>query len=179
MRQRPRCRMEAVDLLRYIDNTDILDDEARSHFLEIDDFTTTKDLSEAIPNFVGSLIYGPKGTIADILMKPFVNKKKMNSPFETYYLHGPMKQTFTALSASVVLMMMLAPIGILYFVEPSKAISFSVVVIFAATAAWVISKLPGARFETVFIAAAAYMAIQVTFLANFQGACTVGRDKTA
>jgi hypothetical protein len=171
--------MEAANLLRYIGDTDILDDEARSHFLEIDDFTTTRDLSEAIPNFVDSLIYGPKGTIADILMKPFVNKKKTNSRWGTHYLHEPMKQTFTALSASAVSMMMLAPIGILYFFEPSKPISFSVVVIFAATAAWMISKLPGARFETVFIAAAAHMAIQVTFLANFQGACTVGRDKTA
>lgn len=170
MRQAPESRFEASNLLRHIDHANMLDDEARRHFLELDDFATTRDQSDAVPKFVDSLIYGSRGSFTDILMKPFVNKKKtQSSTWGTHYLHKPMKQTFTALSASAVLLMLLAPIGILYFVEPSKPISFSVVLIFATAPAWMMSKLPGAKFETVFIASAAYMAVQVTFLANFQG----------
>ncbi|KAK0652053.1 hypothetical protein B0T16DRAFT_454461 [Cercophora newfieldiana] len=170
MRKAPERRVEASNLLRHIDHANMLDDEARRHYLELDDFATTRDQSDAIPELFDSLIYGSKGSFTDILMKPFVNKEKTeNSTWGTHYLHKPMKQTFTALSASAVLLMLLAPIGILYFVEPSKPISFSVVLIFATAAAWMMSKLPGAKFETVFIAGAAYMAVQVTFLANFQG----------
>jgi hypothetical protein len=170
IRRAPGRRYEAANLLRHIDHGDILDNEARSHYLEIDDFITTRDQSEAIPNFVVSLIYGSKGWVANLLMKPFVNKKKTeNSTWGTHYLHEPMKQAFTALSASAVLLVLLAPIGVLYFAEPPKLISFAVVFLFATTAAWMVSKLPDARFETVFLITAAYMAVEVTFLANFQG----------
>ncbi|KAK4453654.1 hypothetical protein QBC34DRAFT_394644 [Podospora aff. communis PSN243] len=171
IRRAPRRRYEAANLLRHIDDSDILDDEARSHYLEIHDFMTTRDQSEAIPNFVESLIYGSnKGSWANLFLKPFVNKKKTeNSTWGTHYLHEPMKQAITALSASTILLVLLAPIGVLYFVEPSKPISFAVVFLFATTAAWMVSTLPGAKFETVFLITAAYMAVEVTFLANFQG----------
>ncbi|KAK0626722.1 hypothetical protein B0T14DRAFT_114428 [Immersiella caudata] len=164
-------RGEATNLLQQIEQTGVLDEEAAWHFRGVDDMIKTWDSSEATPGPVDSLVYADKGSLRDFIMKAFVNKKKPEgSTWGTHYNLEPIKQVFIALSAAAVLLILLAPIGFLYFVEPSKPISFSVVAIFAIAAAWLMMKLPGIKIETVFIAAAAYMAVQVTFLANFQGA---------
>jgi len=156
--------------LQRIEHAGILNKAAAWQFREIDDFITTRDQTKAIPDFIETLVYGAKGSFADFIMKPFVNKRKSEcSTGTTHYSHEPIKQVFLALSASAVLLILLAPIAFLYFVEPGKPVSFSVVAISAIVASLMMLQLPGIKLETVFLAAAAHVAVQVTCLANFQG----------
>jgi len=83
-----------------------------------------------------------------------------------------MERAFQLVATVVVVLPLMVPIGILYFLEPGKAVSLGVVIVFAIAAAFTMLMLiPGVRFDTIFLGTAAYMAVQVTFLANFQSAC--------
>lgn len=80
-----------------------------------------------------------------------------------------LKTAFIVVLVSVVLALLAAPVGILYLVEPNRQWSVVVVVFFALLATWIMAVTPGIKLDTIFIAMSAYMAVLVTFLANFQG----------
>ena len=75
------------------------------------------------------------------------------------------------LSAGVVaacLILLVAPIVILYICKLSKAQSIGVVVAFAVLFIIVISQVPGAKTDRTLVGASAYLAVLVTFIANLQ-----------
>jgi hypothetical protein len=77
------------------------------------------------------------------------------------------------------LLLFLLPVAILYFVQPSAGWSAGVVAIFGLAFTVVLALMPRVQIETIFIGLAAYVAIMVAFLVNFQGGqckCQVSSD---
>ena len=69
----------------------------------------------------------------------------------------------------LVLALLLAPIEILFLVEPNKWVSAGIVPLFALAGVATMSRMPAIKPEQMFVVMCAYMAVVGTFLANLQG----------
>lgn len=99
-----------------------------------------------------------------------MSKKKPKGSIYAHHLH-PLwfKAVSTAVVAFLVLFLLLLPVALLYFLEPGKAVSFTVVIIFSLTFTVALSVVPTVRLEVILMGLSAYAAVLVAFLANFQG----------
>ncbi|KAK1760679.1 hypothetical protein QBC47DRAFT_367888 [Echria macrotheca] len=152
-------------------SADVLDKRAMYHFLHADDFITTKDEDKFIHNPLESLVYYNGGPIHEFIMRPFVDKRKYAGAqaYSVHYRNDRLKICFMTLAIISLLSALLTPVAILYFAEPGKPVSLSVVGFFGIAATVMMAMIPGIKLDTIFIAMSAYMAVMVTFLANFQG----------
>jgi hypothetical protein len=79
------------------------------------------------------------------------------------------KRVLTISAVIFSLLVLLAPVAILYLVNPRKGVSAAIVLLFGILFTVVISNVQDIKLETVCIGLSAYMAVLVTFLANLQG----------
>lgn len=75
---------------------------------------------------------------------------------------------FRLIYVMTVVLPFVLPMSVLYFANPSKLASALVVIIPGCFLTWLMTGLPGRKFDQTFIASAAYLAVLSTLMANFQ-----------
>ncbi|KAK5663105.1 hypothetical protein OQA88_6521 [Cercophora sp. LCS_1] len=162
-------RPEVNSLAENIKEAKLLNEQARAPYTDIDDFITTRNRDGLMHHPIEWLVY-TQGPIHDFLMKLFKDKDTpKGSTFKNHYRGDRLKILFTMVLVSGTLLPLMAPVGILYLVDPSKNWSVAVVVIFGFLATWMMAGVPGIKLDNIILGVSAYMAVLVTFLANFQG----------
>ncbi|KAK3378228.1 hypothetical protein B0H63DRAFT_525471 [Podospora didyma] len=173
LRQLPRVSGgEIVNLYYNARDGHGLDREAMRFLRECEDFVTPR--TERLHNRLEWLIFGDlegKQWYKRLLLRPFV-ASKVNSDKTTMAQRIPQLRVKLVLTVLVVLIssvILLSPVLILYFSNATKAWSAGVVLLFVLVFTTIMATLPNMKIDTIFIALSAYMAVMVTFLANFQG----------
>ncbi|KXX77311.1 hypothetical protein MMYC01_208540 [Madurella mycetomatis] len=142
----------------------ILDGDAKDYLMEPYDFITTRTKRRHGP--FEKLIFGEMGDwLAELLPKA---KAPDGSPYRDHYDTRLFCALLAAGIALLGLFLYFFPVAILYFLEPDKGWSATVVVIFGVLFTVILSQLPQVKIETICIGLASYVAVMVAFLANYE-----------
>lgn len=158
-------RNKIQDLLVNVRKEESMDETAREYYKEIDDFISTRKARNPLESMVYNISWENRG-----LLSWFINQKKPDgSTFDIHIRGDRLQRAFNTLILMPVLLLLLVPIGILYFAEPNKGTSAAVIVVSGFFALVTVAKVSGIKFDAIFVCMSAYMAVLVTFLANLHG----------
>ncbi|GAB1314275.1 hypothetical protein MFIFM68171_04485 [Madurella fahalii] len=155
---------EFLNLLDTAKEFGILGGAAMDYLIEPHDFITTR--TKRLHQSFEALIFGGK---SPLLTKLLSKKDAPNcSPYRVHFDTRWFTALFAAGIALLGLFLYFFPVAILYFLEPSKGWSAGVVVIFGVFFTVILSQLPHIKLDTICVGLAAYVAVMVAFLANYE-----------